>query len=271
MEGDLLISTTTDTLAQAKAAAHDDEQAARRPASKPEAQQLDGSSSVSFEHSRSERRMLLERLAQDNADLADLTTPQPEQEQISSISSTEAEGQAGEGEQPTDGEADLEAVRQAAIQQAIADGPRLVAQQQPQPWQASAEQWQTHLEKIEKLKAKTPDFDAVIAAAQRITIPEAVRDAMVKRPGGAEAGLYLATHPEEAQKFSTLPLEDALVKTGELCARMAAGSRRPASKAAAPIKPVGSSSTKSSVPADEMPYQEFVKFREREIKNRYRR
>lgn len=46
---------------------------------------------------------------------------------------------------------------------------------------------------------------------------------------------------------------------------------RRVSKAPAPIRPVGGSSTKSSVPMDELPYSEYKKLREQQRKNMYRR
>src|SRR6266567_8092095 len=70
----LSVATTTDSLAVATAAARNDEAGARIPAPPPEVSEMDGSSVVSFEHPRSERTLLLERLAEAENDFTEMSS-----------------------------------------------------------------------------------------------------------------------------------------------------------------------------------------------------
>jgi hypothetical protein len=78
-------------------------------------------------------------------------------------------------------------------------------------------------------------------------------------------------NPAEAQKLQNVPEHLALAHIAQLTARMSPDfQRRPVSKAPAPIRPIGGSSTKSSLPLDELPYQEYKREREKQAKARYR-
>jgi hypothetical protein len=276
MDSDLTIATTTDSAATARAAAHDNEEGARTPAPKVEVERLDGSTAVSFEHDRSERKMLLERLVQHEADLADLSTPEPTTGEISSTEeSTEQEQLDAEAAAEQAG-IDLNAVREQATRDAIEAGRRWANGQQPQAGQPTAadidrlraDLAKPFFEKVKAIRARTPDYDAVMDGAKNIMIPVAVGDALLALPGGPEASVHLARNPREAAELAQLPDHVAVARAAALCSRLDAASRRPISRAAAPIRPVGTSSTKSSVPADELSYQDYKRAREREIKAR---
>ncbi len=273
---ELVVSTTTDSAGVAEAAAKGDEQRSRVPAPKPEVEKLDGSTAVSFEHERSERTLLLERLAQHDADLEALTSPEGDSEQMSSTESAPEEAEIETQAEPEN--IDMEAVRKAATEDAIAAGRRWAADQQghiAQPSQADLNQLRAQLavpfaERMKELRAKASDI-AEIDKQSNIPIPMAVQDALLALPGGPEATLYLVRHPSEAHKLRAMPEHLALAKVAQLTARLdPASSRQFVSRAPAPITPV-SGSAKSSVPMDQMDYRDFVKLREQQMKNRYRR
>jgi len=277
MDSELTISTTTDPLHVAEAAANDDVQGARTPAPKLDVETLDGSTAVSYENERSERLMLLDRLAQQEADLEVLTNPDDaDSEQVVTNESASEEVEAEPG--PA-GNIDMEAVRNAAIGDAIAAGRRWAAEQQGQaakPSQEDLNQLRAQLAvrfaaRMKELRAKAPDI-AEIDKQSNILIPIAVQDALLALPGGPEATLYLARHPEEAHKLRAIPEHLQVAKVAQLTARLdPAASRVPVSRAPAPIRPVSGSSTKSAVQLDQMDYRDFVKAREQQMKNRYRR
>ncbi len=269
MDSELIVSTTTDPAGVAEAAANGDEAAARTPAPKPDVERLDGSTAVSFEHERSERLMLLERLAQDEADLEVLTNPDDaDSEQVTSNESPSEEAEA----EPEN--IDMAAVRAAATADAIEAGRRWVAEQQgqvAQPSQADLNQLRAQLavpfaERMKELRAKASDI-AEIDKQSNIPIPMAVQDALLALPGGPEATLYLVRHPEEAHKLRAIPDHLAVATVAQLAAKLdpASSFRAPASRAPKPISPVGGSSTKSSIDLDQTDYQTFRRERERQI------
>jgi hypothetical protein len=277
MDSELIVSTTTDSAAIAEAAATGDETGARAPAPKPDIQQLDGSSAVSYENERSERTLLLERLAQDEADLEVLTNPDDaDSEQVTSNESAPEEAEAEPEPEPEN--IDMEAVRRAATEDAIAAARTQYAQPQSlQPSQADLNQLRSQLAvpfaaRIAELRAKTTDI-AELDKQSNIPIPVAVQDALLALPGGPEAALYLVRHPEQARQLSTMPEHLAVAKVAALTARLDPAANRPvpASRASRPISPVSGSSTKSSVPLDQLDYRDFVKVREQQMKSRYRR
>ena len=187
MDSELTITTTTDPLNVAEAAANDDAEGARVPTPKPEMQQLDGSSAVSYENERSERLMLLDRLAQQEADLETLSSPEAESEQIVTNEPASEEAEA----EPEPESIDMAAVRAAATADAIEAGRRWAAEQQghvAQPSQADLNQLRAQLavpfaERMKELRAKTPDI-AELDRQSNIPIPVAVQDALLALPGG---------------------------------------------------------------------------------------
>jgi hypothetical protein len=269
-ETELLIATTTDPQAIAQAVADGDEKGGRVPASKP-----DSADSVSFEHPRSERTMLLERLKAHESDLEALSSSDAD---LAQVSSNESEA-ASEETEPQD--IDLATVRRVATEDAIAAARQMYQNQQhnahfaPTPAQIEAE--------AEAIRAQArPAFQKRFAELTKgidvktltvdVPIYKSVEDALLTLPGGPEATLFLARNPQEVSKLQGVPEHLALAHVAQLTARLSHDfNRRPTSKAPAPIRPLSGSSTKSSVPPDEMPYQEYRRMRDAQEKNRYKR
>jgi hypothetical protein len=125
----------------------------------------------------------------------------------------------------------------------------------------------------ERFKAVAPpDLEKLAAAArlQGVDIPQAAHDALISIPGGPEAFVHLLKNPQEIARLAQMQPHVQAAFVAQIAGR-ATQPKRAISSAPAPIKPVGGSATKSSVPSDQMPYQEFKALREREIKARYRR
>jgi len=275
-ETELQISTTTDTQAIAQAAADGDEKGARVPAPKP-----DSADSVSFEHPRSERLMLLERLKQHESDLEALGSSDADYEQVTTNEPETVSEEAEPEEAAEKVGVDMEAVRAAATADAIEAGRRWAASQQqnahvgPTPAQMEAEAEAIRAQARPAFQKRFAELTKGIDPKQLrvdIPIPKIVEDALLTLPGGPEATLFLAQNPAEAQKLQSVPEHLALAHVAQLTARLNPGfHRRPTSNAPPPIRPLGGSSTKSSVPPDEMSYQDYRRMRDAQEKNRYKR
>jgi hypothetical protein len=260
MPNELVIATTTDSGDVVKAAAANDESAARVPAPKFDP------ADASYEHPRSERALLLERLAEAENDLAQFATEQ--------VTTNEPAGEEkGAGEQPDD--EILQRVREAAVQDAVQHAREQYAREQQQAHLAPV---QTELNELRAaalvpFRARMAELTAGLnLKVPNIPIPDAVSDVLVTLSGGPEATLYLAQHPEEARQLQTLPESIAVAKVAALTARLdpAARQRRP-SQAPAPIRPISGSATRFQKPPDEMTYQEYRTFRDKQEKTKYRR
>src|SRR5438105_4838237 len=126
MDADLRVATTTDSAAVASAVANADEEGGRVPAPKLDVEKLDGYTVASYEHPRSERTLLLERLSQHEADLEALTTDSEQ------VTSTETADEAEEEQALDESEfgIDMAAVRKAATEDAIAAARRQQAERE---------------------------------------------------------------------------------------------------------------------------------------------
>ena len=188
MPNELTIATTTDAADVVKAAAGNDETFARVPAPKFDGEQLDGSTAVSFEHPRSERSMLLERLKQHESDLEALTGPEADYEKVTSTESASAEAEPEN--------IDIAAVRKAATEDAISAARRqqqerdsYYQQQQSQhlaPAQIEIQKLRAELMPPfqEKFRALIADVDAQqLQQTLQIPLSEKLLDGLLCLPG----------------------------------------------------------------------------------------
>jgi len=274
MSDDLKVASTTDPQAIITAAAEGNEAEARIPPPK---------SYSEYESPRSERSLLLERLAaeeqglqQDEADLTELTT-QPEQEQSEEEPEQEQSEEEPEPQKPPEGANPqfLEEVRRAAINDAITEGRRRIAAQQNETAseynRLAGEAQQEFIRRRDELLAAAPDREQLAERAINVPASPELTEALVLLGArGADVTLYLTRHPEEAREMVKLPPQALQMRVGMIAAQFQPG-KKARSSAPAPISPVGGSSTRSSLPADQLPYQEYKAWRAAETKNRIRR
>ena len=249
---DLTVSTTTDTADIAKLVADNKPQGARVPAPKPESQQLDGSSTVSWEHPESERQLLLQRLADEERDADRLINPEDE---TATIISNDPASEADESTEPVTVVPDY----------ARPEHPHYARMQALHRWYGS-----TRIEEIAR-----PVIDAGIDLAPGIA------EQLASLENGPEVLLQLCKDPwapsgiVELNEMSPSEAKRAIAQWSMAVAgeesEPAEQIPTPRSKPPAPIRPLGGSSTKSSVPPDEMTYREYRRYRDAEERNRYRR
>ncbi len=228
MPNELTISTTTDSGDVVKAAASNDEASARVPALKFDP------ADASYEHPRSERARLLERLAEAENELTELST-----EQV--VTTNEPSSEEVATEQEPDAEI-LRAVREAAVADAVRDARANYAREQQQAHLAPVqiELDELRAQALVPFRARMQELTAGVDLKQlgnlNIAIPPAVSDVLITLPGGPEATIYLAKHPEEARQSQNLPESIAVAKVAALTARLDPAARPRPSQAPAPVR-----------------------------------
>jgi len=215
---------------------------------------------TSYENSGSERNALLARLSEAEREIELLPEAPADQARAVDESGLTVEERAQ--------------IRATAIQDAISTARRQHAYSDQDP----AQQFQTELDsaraqwatsfgnRMSQLRSPESDqlFESAIASGLGVT--NAVTDTLTALEHGPDVLLHLLRNHDEMRRLLRLPDHLASAHVASLAAQLSAPPRRARSAAPEPIRPVGGSSTRSSLSADELPYQEFVKFREKQIK-----
>jgi len=254
MANELTVASSTDSKSVIEGAARNDKQAARQADSQFIVEQ---EGAISYEAERSERKMLQERMELEDAekdveaavDSVTIQTNDP-------VESSEA--QSEHGESPADVPAES---ANWVREQVPPDHEHWQRMKETEEFYGRARVMQIHqayeqagvdlLPGLAKQVADLSNSAHVVLALMREPSAIAYLNELAEtKPGQAERDL---------QKISAW-------LAGELEEQKAAKPGPPP-----PIRPLCGSSTKSSVPIDEAPYQEFKRVREQQLKNRYRR
>ena len=171
----------------------------------------------------------------------------------------------------------VEALADWKTEQKIEQRERELARQ-AREWHAQEQQrqlmsgWQ---QRIGEFRSTAGDFDDVLAAVEHIEIPPEIQRALIEYDNGPQLAYALAKEPKELARIARIESpRAALRELGKFEARMsaqAAPARPPVSRAPEPIRPVGGGAATSSKPVDQMSYQEYKAYREREIAAKKRR
>ena len=118
---------------------------------------------------------------------------------------------------------------------------------------------------LQKYRAETPDFEAVMQGAEDITIPPYLQKEIMSYEEGPALAYELAKNPEALERIVSLPPAAALRELGRFEARTSIGQRKPpspaVSKAPEPISPVGRGSSVSTKDPGEMNFQDYKRWR----------
>jgi hypothetical protein len=134
----------------------------------------------------------------------------------------------------------------------------------------------THSARIDSFRSEHEDFDAVVDQGKDLPITRPMQDAVLNSDVGPGLMYHLCQHPEECDRIAGMHPMMAIKEMGKLEARIEAAQTGPVSsaetvtRAPRPIKPVGGGATASTVPLDQLPYQEFKRMRERQLENQGR-
>jgi hypothetical protein len=117
---------------------------------------------------------------------------------------------------------------------------------------------------VSEARGRYEDWDETVTTATG-TIPEAASLAVIECDNGADVAYYLAKHPEICEELMEMTPVGAIRRIGKISdsltpsEKKVSPSEKPRPKPAAPITPVGSSSTQSSTPLDQLPPREYIK------------
>jgi hypothetical protein len=100
-----------------------------------------------------------------------------------------------------------------------------------------------YAERLAETRATIADFDAVMEAAQDITVAPHVADAVLDSERGPEIFYHMAQHPEFAERLNGLSPTRAAMEIGRIEAQLTAPAGRRQSQAPAPITPLATGST----------------------------
>jgi hypothetical protein len=168
-----------------------------------------------------------------------------------------------------------EAYTEALVARALAERDRQEAAAREQAAQAERQRvWMSH---AERMREQHDDFDEVWQRIMPLVAGDlALDNALGRNPRGAELGYWLAKeHMDEFQRLKGLPVMDAAEELGALRERIlrtadpttSPATTPPAARPVAPPKPAplepvsGMTTGQSSVPMDQMEYQDFKRLR----------
>jgi hypothetical protein len=257
MSDGLVISTTTDEQAIVSAAAEGDNASARIAAFPMEQESLDGSSVISVESPKSERSLLIQRLVEEHErKFSDrMVDPQSVSEQIASTD--QSRGTRASDDDPRKGSPEPD--------YASPEHPHFQRMQALHKWYGS--------EKIAEIARPVIEagIDLAPGIAEQIASLENGPEVLLQlcRDPWAASGIVELNEmsPREAKRAIAQWSRAVAEEESEPAEQIPA----PRSKPPAPIRPLGGSSTKSSVPQDEMSYRDYRRIRDAEERNRFRR
>ena len=151
--------------------------------------------------------------------------------------------------------------------------------QRAREWQAQERERQameTWNERIGEFRAKAADFDDVLAKTDHLQIPPDLAKILIESENGPQLAYELARNPKELERIVKLrsPLAAAR-ELGRFEATLSGQAETPkraaVSRAPEPIKPVGQGAVTSTKPPEEMTFQEYKDYRNRQIAARRRR
>jgi hypothetical protein len=129
-----------------------------------------------------------------------------------------------------------------------------------------------HHARIDEFREANPNFDAIVEAGKDLPLTRPMQDAVLNSDAGPALMFYLCQNPEECDQLAQMHPMAAIKEMGKLEARLETAQStgpvsmaKPITRAPRPIKPVGGGVTTSSVPMDQMSYQDFKRARERQL------
>ncbi len=127
-----------------------------------------------------------------------------------------------------------------------------------------------HTARIDTFRSEHGDFDAVVTAGKDLPMTRPMQDAVLNSESGPAMMYHLCQNPEECDRIAAMNPILALKEMGRLEGRLEAAPPGPTSttesitKAPRPIKPVGGGATASTIQPDQMSYQDYKRYREKQ-------
>lgn len=128
---------------------------------------------------------------------------------------------------------------------------------------------------VSEARGKHDDWDEVIQSNPDTEIPQSVNLAIIEMgKQGPEVAYYLGKHPEVCDELMDMRPLAAAARVHEIAKELIGGTSRsspqqkPRATPPAPIETVGASTTRSSVPLDQLPIKEYMKVRNQQERRR---
>lgn len=148
-----------------------------------------------------------------------------------------------------------------AAEKTKADDAARVKKQQEDEGKALAESW---AEKTSKAKEKYDDYDSV-ALNDDLPVNQAMGAAIMQADNGADVLYWLGQNHDQAKRISGLTPMQVAIEIGRISASLE-NTKPEVSKAAEPIKPVGSKSNATSKAPGEMSMDEYAAMRNQQLR-----
>jgi hypothetical protein len=153
------------------------------------------------------------------------------------------------------------------------------AQQQRQQAAQQQERLTGWQQRVGQFKSEAPDFEDVLESVDHINLTPVLQQAIMADALGPKLAYELARKPEDFARIASLDPVGALTALGEFKARLEPAKTaapqqhtngngvKPVSRAPNPIRPVGQGAgATSTVPPDQMPLGDYIRWRERSLK-----
>lgn len=137
---------------------------------------------------------------------------------------------------------------------------------QAQAQRAQAEMQERAQAQLNKGAEKYADFYEVVTDPS-LPITGTMAAAMAEAENGADVAYFLGTNPKEAQRIASLSPTRQAIEIGKIEAKLSAQPEPVATKAPPPIKPL-SGAGKVETDPDKMTTEEWVKWRNKQLKTR---
>jgi len=119
-------------------------------------------------------------------------------------------------------------------------------------------------ERVVTAKTEYPDFDAKVTNNEKLVVRNDIFFTIEKAELAPHILYHLAGNQEEVASLNAMQPYDAAIRIGELQAEIRIARKPKASKAAEPVKPVGSRQSPARKSADEMSMNEYAAMRAEE-------
>jgi hypothetical protein len=128
----------------------------------------------------------------------------------------------------------------------------------------------THVEKVKEFSKKHEDFNDLMESVDDVPMSLTVQQVILESENGPELMYELAKNREDYERICKLPAIQAARELGRFETKIFKASETSketqTTKAPPPISPVGKGKVVSTKDPGEMPYQEFKKWREAQLK-----
>jgi hypothetical protein len=118
-----------------------------------------------------------------------------------------------------------------------------------------------HIGRLQQTYKTIPDAAKICNVV--VQLPLEVVDAVYEQPNSHDIDIHLKRNPALVQELQNMSIPAAMGRIGRIAEQLDAAKHREKARPPAPISPLGSSSSHTSVPLDQLPMRDFIRERNR--------